>query len=103
MNMSLKRRRQKPMKPTRTLGNSALWPSRQDPAFGSGEVTRQHRLNPKHAQSLVLDLKLRVQLRIIGPPKKQSLKLYSPIAIANPSRPRRKINLKRNQRIRCSL
>src|SRR6516225_2815556 len=103
MSMSVKQRRQKLMKPTRTLGNSVLWPNLEDPASGRGGQICQHRLNPKHTQSLVLNLKLHEQLRIIGPLKKQSLKLYSRIAIANPSRPRRKINPKPNRRIRCSV
>src|SRR4030095_4247789 len=103
MNMSVKRRRQKLMKPTRTLGNSALWPNPEDPASGRGGQICQHRLNPKHAQSLVLNLKLHEQLRIIGPLKKQGLKLYSRIAIAKPSRQLRRINPKPNRRIRCSV
>src|SRR5262245_57822498 len=101
MNMSVKRQRRKPMKPTRTLGNSALWPNPEDPASGRGDETRQHRFNPKHAQSLGLNLKLHEQLRIIGPPKKQGLKLYSRIAIAKPSRPLRRISPKPDRRIRC--
>src|SRR5262245_46942473 len=102
-NMSVKRRRQKLMKPTHTLGNSALWPNPEDPASGRGGETCQHRLNPKHAQSLVLNLKLHEQLRVIGPLKKQGLKLYSRVAIAKPSRPLRRINPKPNRPIRWSV
>src|SRR5262245_60143061 len=87
-----KRRQRKPMKPTRTAGKSALWRNRRDPAFGSGEQTRRHSLNRKHAQSLLLNLKLREQLRIIG-----RLKLHSRITKAKPLRLRREINLKHNR------
>src|SRR4029434_5881380 len=91
------------MKPPRTLGNSALWPNLEGPASGRAGQTCQHPLNPKHAQSLVLNLKLHEQLRIIGSLKKQGLKLYSRIAIATPSRQLRRINPQPNRRIRCSV
>src|SRR5215471_13132534 len=101
MNVTPKRRRRKPMKPNRTLGKSALWRNRQDPVFGRGEATREHRLNRKHRQSLFLRLKLPGQLRITDPPKRKSLELHGRIAKAKRLQPRRKINLKRNWRGRC--
>ena len=60
-------------------------------------------LNRKHPQSPVLKLKLHARLRVTAPPKRQKLKLRSPIAKTEPSRPRREINLKRNRRVRCPL
>src|ERR1043166_1009812 len=87
------------MKPTRTLGKSALWRNPQGPAFGRGKQIRRHALDRKRPQSLVLKLKLLEQLRTIRPPKKQGLKLHSQIAKAKPSPHLRRINLKRNQRI----
>ena len=90
MNVTVKRRRRKPMKPTRTPGKSALRRNPQDPAFGRVEQTRQHRPNRKHPQSPVLNLKLHEQLRITGPSKKQGLKRHSRITRPKPSRLRRK-------------
>ena len=60
-------------------------------------------IDRKHPQSLVLKLKLHARLRITSPPKKQKLKLHSRIAKTKPSRPRLKINLKHNRRVRCSV
>ena len=77
----------KTTKPTRVDGKSALRRNPQDPVFGRGEQTRQHRLDRKHLQSLVLKLKRHARLRITGPPTKQKLKLYSRIAKTKPSRP----------------
>src|SRR5258707_1161320 len=90
------------MPPTRTPGKSALWKNRQDPAFGRGEKTRHRALDRKHPQSPVLKLKLPARLKITGPPKKQGLKLRSRTAKTRPIPPRRKINLKRNRRVRSA-
>ena len=73
-----KRRRRKPMKPTRTLGKNALRRNRQDPAFGRVDQTRQQALDQKHPQSLVLNLKLHEHRRPVGllhSMKKQRLRL----------------------------
>src|SRR5262245_42697193 len=87
------------MKLTRTRGKSALQRNRQDPAFGRGERKRQHALDRKHPQSPLSKLKLREQLKIISPPKKQGAKLHSRVAETKPSPLLRRINLERSRRL----
>src|SRR6476660_2482937 len=84
------RRQRRQTKPIRTAGKSALRRNPQDPAFGRGEQTCQHRLDRKHPQNPVSKLKLHARLRITGPPTKQKLKLQNRIAKTKPSLPRLK-------------
>jgi len=79
--------------PTRTAGKSALWRNRQDPASGRSEQTRQHRLDRKRRESLVLNLKLREQLRITRPLKKQGLRVRRRLSPMKRSPPSGRINL----------
>src|SRR6476660_4769067 len=87
---SRNRRQGRQTKPIRTAGKSALQRNPQDPAFGRGEQTCQHRLDRKHPQNPVSKLKLHGRLRITGPPTKQKLKLQTRIAKTKLSLPRLK-------------
>src|SRR5262245_53273286 len=99
MDVTVKRRRPRRMKPTRTHGKNVLWRNPEDPAFGRSEQTGRHAINRRHPQSLVSKLKLPGQLRIIGPRKKAVLRLQCRIAKPKPSRPCRRNNLKRDRQV----